>query len=439
MSGMLRKIILVVFSSLLMLVLAACDASEQTAEQEANTAPVVDSADKQVAAEQQVETQAVEQTATESDSDLPPPLPIEPIGVIESLPETYPDSWFIVIESAFMHMLDGKAIVIDSAKDTVPEQVKGTFNISMIGNFIQSDKNAEFYVTETFHSRGSRGDRTDVVTIYDKVNLAPVAEVVWPTPKRFQGMPERYAMALINDDKLLLVFNFNPATSVTVIDTKTRKIVSEVQIPGCAMIYPTGQSSFTSICSNGGLLSSTLNADGSLVKQTRIDPFFDPMDTPVFERPAIVNGIAYFPGFDGQVYPVDLTGDEAKVGEKWHLVPESERAENWRPGGVGIVDIDSKGHFYLLMHPDGREGSQNEGGNEVWVYDAASKTRVSRIALKEWGLSIGVSRGEQPVLLVTNPTNMSLEVYDVESGQFQRTISGIGEETPLMLFGAGNK
>lgn len=338
-----------------------------------------------------------------------------------------------------MHMLDGKAIVIDATKDTVPEQVKGTFNIAMIGNFAQSDKNGEFYVTETFHTRGSRGARTDVVTIYDKVNLSPVAEVVWPVPKRFQGMPERYALSLINDDHLLLVFNFNPATSVTVIDTKTRKIVNEVQIPGCAMMYPTGQLSFTSICSDGGLLTSTLKADGGLLEQKRIAPFFDPITTPVFERPAIINGIAYFPGFDAQVYPVDLTGDKAVIGEKWHLVPEAEQAENWRPGGVGIVDIDSKGRFYVLMHPNGKEGTHNEGGSEVWIYDAANKSRVKRIALKEWGLSIGVSRGEEPLLLVTNPVNMSLEVYDVGSGEFQRTISGIGEETPLMLFGAGNK
>ena len=29
---------------------------------------------------------------------------------------------------------------------------------------------------ETFHTRGTRGDRIDVLTIWDTVNLSPVAE-----------------------------------------------------------------------------------------------------------------------------------------------------------------------------------------------------------------------------------------------------------------------
>ena len=45
--------------------------------------------------------------------DRPPPLPIEPTGVIESLPEQYPESWFLVHDAGFFHMSDGKMYVID--------------------------------------------------------------------------------------------------------------------------------------------------------------------------------------------------------------------------------------------------------------------------------------------------------------------------------------
>ncbi|MFV0275633.1 MAG: hypothetical protein ACK5HY_00365, partial [Parahaliea sp.] len=84
-------------------------------------------------------------------------------------------------------------------------------------------------------------------------------------------------------------------------------------------------------------------------------------------------------------------------------------------------------------HPDAGDGSQNGGGSEVWVFDPKKKTRVGRIALQEWGLTIAVSRGKEPKLLVTNPVNMGLELYDGKSGQYIKTITDLGQETPLML------
>jgi hypothetical protein len=38
--------------------------------------------------------------------DLPPPLPIEPTGIIESLPAKYPERWFLVHDAAFFGMSD---------------------------------------------------------------------------------------------------------------------------------------------------------------------------------------------------------------------------------------------------------------------------------------------------------------------------------------------
>ncbi|MCB1728958.1 MAG: methylamine dehydrogenase, partial [Halieaceae bacterium] len=99
---------------------------------------------------------------------VPPPLPIEPTGVIQTLPATYPPSWFLVHDAAFFHMGDGKVYVIDTAAETLAQQVKGTFNVSLIGNIVQSARRSEVYATETFHSRGSRGDRLDVLTIFDQ-------------------------------------------------------------------------------------------------------------------------------------------------------------------------------------------------------------------------------------------------------------------------------
>jgi methylamine dehydrogenase heavy chain len=103
----------------------------------------------------------------------PPPLPIEPTGVILTLPATYPPSWFLVHDASFFHMSDGKVYVIDTAADTLAAQVKGTFNVSLIGNIAQAPGRGEIYATQTFHSRGSLGDRLDVLTIFDMQTLAP--------------------------------------------------------------------------------------------------------------------------------------------------------------------------------------------------------------------------------------------------------------------------
>ena len=376
---------------------------------------------------------AQQATAAAPNPNLPP-LPLETPGSSASLPRDYPSNWFLVHDVAFHHMLDGKLTVLDVTADTVPTQYKGMINVALVGNVGFSARRHEIYAVETFYSRGNRGDRTDVLSIYDTRSLSPVGEVVWPQPKRFMGMPERYAVTLLDNDRLLLAFNFTPATSVTVINLDQRKIVNDVQIPGCSLMYPTGKTGFTSLCADGGLLSTELDTSGQLLKQTRVPPFFNSDTAPVFERPAIINGTAYFFGFAGMVHDVDLSGNVAQVADTWQLVPEAERAKNWRPGGIAIVDTDNQGRFYLLMHPDGHEGTQNSGGSEVWVYDAAKHQRVSRIPLKTWGLSIAVSGGDKPLLLVTD-AEMKLDVYDAGSGRYQRSLEGVGLETPLMAYG----
>jgi methylamine dehydrogenase heavy chain len=171
-------------------------------------------------------------------------------------------------------------------------------------------------------------------------------------------------------------------------------------------------------------------------QQTRTDAFFSSDDTPIYERPAVIGDMAYFPSIAGLVHPVDISGGVAKVGDPWHLVPEEEREKKWAPAGIALIDRDDLGRFYIIMHPDAVEASYQGGGPEVWVYDPAKKQRVLRIPLQAWGLSLAVSRGDKPLLMVTNPTDMSLEMYDGLSGEFIRKITDFGQETPLMMHGS---
>ena len=371
--------------------------------------------------------------ATTAQAQQPSPLPIEKIGIIETLPKVYPESWFLVHDAAFFGMSDGKAYIVDVAAETLASQIKGSFNVVLMGNIIQSAQRSEIYATETFHTRGTRGNRLDVLTIWDQENLSPIGEITLPGNKRFMGIPGRYTMLLLNQGRWLAVANFGPAASATLIDLNKRKIINQIATPGCVFTYPTGRRGFSSLCADGRFLSTELNVDGKITKQTRSKAFFNSDESPIYERPAVIGKIAYFPSIAGFVHPVDISTTVARPGQPWHLVPEDEQKENWAPAGIGIIDKDDNGRFYILMHPDAKDGSYQSGGPEVWVFDVAIKARIKRIVLQEWGLSLAVSRGKRPVLMVVNPVDMSLEIYNPETGKFIRKIDDFGEQTPLMV------
>ena len=353
----------------------------------------------------------------------------EPTGVIETLPETWPAHWIIAHDAAFFHMSDGKLIVLDADSDDATQRFKGFMNAAFIGVFVQARTRPEIYLAETFRSRGTRGERTDVLTIYDKRTLGPVGEVVLP-PKRSSNMPTDYNVALVDDEKLALIYNFTPAQSISVVDVVAREFLAEIPIPGCALAYPMGGRAFSSVCGDGSLLTIVLGDDGQQASSSRTEPFFDVDDDPMMEKAAMYGGIAYFPTFHGDIFPVDLSGSAPVVGESWSMVGDQDGG--WRPGGLQLAANDSSGHLYFLMHAQGREGSHKDPGVEVWVFDGEAESRVKRIELALPAISIAVTRDESPLLLATN-INMEIDVYDATSGNHLRTLGDFGQETPLIL------
>ncbi len=356
----------------------------------------------------------------------------EQIGVIKTLPETYPAHWIIAQDASFFHMNDGKMIVLDADSDDPSARYKGMFNASFIGQFYQAKTRPEMYVAETFHARGTRGERTDVLTIYDKRTLAPIGEVVIP-PKRASQMPLDYNLQLVDNEKLALIYNFTPATSVSVVDLVAREFLTEIPIPGCSLVYPLGGRAFASLCADGSILSVVLDENGQQVSASRSEKFFDANDDPLIEKAAMIDGVGYFPTFKGNVVPIDLSGSTAVPGEPWPLVGDKE--VGWLPGGLQVTASDAKGHLYVLMHKDSYDGSHKDPGVEVWVFDTDARRRIDRIELQLPAISIAVTRDDDPLLVATN-INMEIDVYDAGDGNHLRTIGDFGQETPLLLHGA---
>src|SRR5215472_17088202 len=205
-------------------------------------------------------------------------LPAEPLDVAR-LPPPSPH-WVWVNQFSFAALPDGNAMLVDGDSGRFLGMLSTGYSFTAV---VLPKTAAVIYSPETYFSRGTRGTRTDVITIYDAALLTPLAEVKIP-PKRASITPMLPAQALTDDDRFLLIYNFTAAPSVTVVDTRARKFVGELDTAGCALIYPTGPRSFFSICGDGALLLTRLTDAGKLAGRTRTTVLFDVLKDPLSEK-----------------------------------------------------------------------------------------------------------------------------------------------------------
>ena len=355
-------------------------------------------------------------------------LPIETIPSSETLPEKYPDTWVFAHDFNFNSLLDGKVLIVDVAAET--RNFKGIVGASSFASFQHSKSRPELYSAQSFFSRGTYGERTDTVVIFDKASLNPIDEIVIPS-KRQQVVTQKNSFQLSDDERMGLLMNFTPAASVVILDLVNRKILGEVAIPGCNFVFPTGERGFSTLCSDGTLASYALSAEGSVTSSSRSEPFIDIDKDPIFVKNAIVGGVTYFPSFLSRIQPVDFRSDKPQVLDDWNMVPANLRKENWRPSGWHVIDGNDE-ELFVLMQADGKDGSHKDGGNEVWVFEPESGILNRRINLGTPGVSIAVTRSKPSYLVVTN-ANMFLDVYATDSGSFLRTITTGDSATPMVV------
>jgi methylamine dehydrogenase heavy chain len=126
--------------------------------------------------------------------------------------------------------------------------------------------------------------------------------------------------------------------------------------------------------------------------------------------------------FAGDVHPVDAASAELAFDPSWPLSSVEERASGWRPGGLQPFALHAKsGRMYALMHQGGPD-THKDPGQEVWVYDLATRKRVQRLVLGEIATSIAVSPDEAPLLYSAFLGAPALVVYDARTGARLRAI-----------------
>ena len=356
----------------------------------------------------------------------------------EIIPEGMPPSvvlpaepnphWVWVNDIVFHHMADGKAYLVDGDSGDFLGML--STGVGFIGLVLPSDY-SQIYSPETYFSRGTRGERTDVITFYDPRELKPTAEVIIP-PKRFAAMPTHNYSAITDDDRFLIVYNFTPAQSVSVVDLKEQRLVGETETAGCALVMPTGDRSFMMMCGNGGLLTVTMNGKGEVTDKQRSKPFFDPNTDPVTEKAVRWNNTWVFVTFDGYVYPVDVSSGQPVPGTRWSMFSDAERKENWKPGGVQHLAVHSASDkLYSLVH-QGHKDSHKDPGQDVWVYDLKSGKQLQKIKLDKLSTSIQVSKDNEPLMFSIFIGNPELDVYDARSGEHLRSVGEMGFTPTIM-------
>src|SRR6266850_90150 len=151
---------------------------------------------------------------------------------------------------------------------------------------LQSPDHKFFYVAETFYARGTQGDRTDVLTVYDATHLSRIGEIPI-TSKRQLALADPSSMGVTPDGRFVLMLNLTPATSVTAVDLEGKKVAGEIQTPGCSEILMLGDREFASVCADGSMLTTKFDDSAKATEQKRTaKPFFDVEKDPVFQLPA---------------------------------------------------------------------------------------------------------------------------------------------------------
>ena len=354
-------------------------------------------------------------------------LPAEPEGVVEQLTPPTPH-WVWVNDSAGFASPDGKAFLVDGDSGRMLGMLSTGLSFTSV---LVPKSRAVIYAPETYFSRGTRGTRTDVVSLYDATHLLPVGEIEIP-PKRASVMPMPGAQALMDDDRFLLIYNFTPAQSITVVDTQSRKFVGEIETSGCALAYPTGPRSFFSICGDGALLATTLTDGGTLAHHERTVELIDVLKDPLSEKGVRRGDTWFFASFEGVLHPLRATAAGIEPQPTWPLFTPQELAQHWRTGGLQHLAVhDASGRLFAAVHQGGPE-THKDPGPQVWVYDLASHKRVQTITMRNKVGSIQVSQDSRPLLFACSIERNQLDIYDATSGKYLRTVDSLGL-TPTVL------
>jgi len=317
-------------------------------------------------------------------------------------------------------------------------KMEGSIPAGYVPNLAIAPDNSQFYVSETYWHHGARGQRDDLVSVYDAKTLNLVKEIALPG-RALASKIQNFDISA--DGSKAYVYIMHPAASVVWVDLKKQAVGGTVEIPGCALIFPWGNSGFSSLCGDGSLATVTISDQG-VAKVTHSKPFFDANKDPIYETSFVdrVSGKAVFLSYTGLVYQATL-GPEPVIEKPWSIQAAAGYTAAgtgvqelaWRPGGWQEAAYHkASGKLFVLMHI-GNYWTHKWGGTEIWALDTNAKKLVSRFPLQAvpssglgndrvpYYANLGVSQDEHPLLYLLSGEGNDV-VMDAASGEIKRKI-----------------
>lgn len=332
-----------------------------------------------------------------------------------------------VVDVEFESFVAGRVTVVDPDQ----KRVLGMVPTGFAAPSALSHDGKLIYSADIWYSRGTRGTRTDVLTAWDSSTLSPAWEVLIPN-KRAESLTQRYGLKTSDDDRFVYVYNFTPSTSVTVVDTQTKAVASEIAIPGCVLNYPVGKRRFASLCGDGSLQVVTLNDQGQENARNRT-PFFDPNAEKLVERAVNVGDTYYFTTTTGTVRAVDFSADAPKILPSWSLVTDEEKKAGWAPGGWQLMAVAPKlNRLYVLMHDAHEPMKWEDPSPLIWAFDLKTGKKIATLEAPVPVWSMQATGDDKPLLLGTDVEG-GLQIFDLKTNQHTGSMAKVAKTATQVM------
>src|SRR5262249_43364595 len=128
-----------------------------------------------------------------------------------------------------------------------------------------------------------------------------------------------------------------------------------------------------------------------------------------------------------------LSADKPVIGESTQLVNGKEAKQGWRPGGYQLMALHrASGQLFIGMHPNGKEGTHKEPGQEIWVLDLKSGNLLSRMKAKNVS-SLSVNQNAPGYLYAMDATTNRMHAYDLNKKLREVYVTDPIGEVPIQV------
>lgn len=310
-------------------------------------------------------------------------------------------------------------------------EMQGKLNLSRFTSAVALDRQrGRFYVPASYYSRGTYGERSDVLVINDMKTLAPVAEI--EVPNKLAAVFHRAVINLIGE-QFVGLYNMTPAMSVSIVDVENQTFVGELSTAGCGFVYPLPNRRFMQLCGDGTVQIISLDSNGGESARERSKPFFDIDVDPVFDLAAPTGDGWLLVSFEGQVFEV-TANNGIRISKPWSILTPEDAEDGWRIGGDQPLAYNAAtGTLFTLMHQGGPD-THEDPGTEVWAFNTRTQRRGYRLALEEPAGAIDVSGDGDPRLYIVAGESSQVHVHSGSTGRLLRSIPEIGSANRIQAF-----